>query len=98
MENVLNKIHNRLSSLTETQIKVRAGLEDYYKVIKNIPSDIGLFDSRPLFVEDKELIKPNLMTECIDICNKQILVRSYSPTWRQKDDLGYYYVVYYNIL
>ena len=85
--------------------KILESLQEVYQVIKNIPSEIGMYDSRPVFVQDKELIKHTIVTESLVVyLDKEdrkktvnLLIRSYSPTFYQKDEEGYFYMVYWNI-
>lgn len=78
--------------------KVMQAIRDEFGIIKNIPSDIGLYDSRPIFVEDTDLVLKNIHCAERFVDGIQYVVRQYSPSYKQKDKEGYFYVVYWNIL
>jgi len=78
--------------------KVLKDIEEEFGVIKDIPSQIGLYDSRPIFVEDPDLVLKNIHVAERFVDGIQYVVRQYSPSFRQKDSEGYFYIVYWNIL
>lgn len=82
----------------EKQQIVMKGLQDEFGIIENIPSEIGLYNSRPIFIEDAELKWKNIHVADREREGVRYLVRQWSPSWRQKDKDGYYYVVDYRIL
>jgi hypothetical protein len=78
--------------------KVMNQLKKEFVIIEEIPSEIGRYNSRPIFIRDIELKKENIHTSRREINGIEYLVRQYSPSYRQKDTKGYFYFVYWNIL
>ena len=78
--------------------KVMAAIKDEFQIIENIPSEIGRYNSRPIFIRDNTLKSAkNIHVAARDVDGIDYLVRQYSPSFRQKDTRGYFYIVYWNI-